>query len=95
MEENKQEFDPRDLNKDGKVSVKEQLLHAADKINEAMYDAADAVKGFVSLSPEEKQARQENLNRKATDVANKASDAAKEVLDDIREGAQKLFGKKD
>lgn len=26
MEENKQEFDPRDLNKDGKVSVKEQLL---------------------------------------------------------------------
>ena len=105
MEENNQEFDPRDLNKDGKVSVKEQLLHVADKINGVIYEAADAVKDgagkvvgkvkeYEALSPEEKQAKQDELNRKATDAANKAGDTAKEVFDDIKEGARKLSGRK-
>lgn len=104
MEENKQEFDPRDTNKDGKVSVKEKILHAADKINEAMYGAADAVKegagkvvgkvkDYKALSPEEKQARQDQLNQKATDAANKASDKAKEIFQDLKEDARKVFGK--
>ena len=104
MEENKQEFDPRDTNKDGKVSVKEKILHAADKINEAMYGAADAVKegagkvvgkvkDYQALSPEEKQARQDELNQKATDAANKASDKAKEIFQDLKEDARKVFGK--
>ena len=104
MEENKQEFDPRDTNKDGKVSVKEKILHAADKINEAMYGAADAVKegagkvvgkvkDYQALSPEEKQARQDQLNQKATDAANNASDKAKEIFQDLKEDARKVFGK--
>ena len=46
MEEQNQntQFDPRDFNKDGKVSVKEQIIYAADKANEAIYEAADSIK---------------------------------------------------
>ena len=106
MEENKQEFDPRDTNRDGKVSVKEKILHAADKINEAMYGAADAVKegagkvagkvkDYRALSPEEKQERQDELNRRATAAANKAGDKAREIFEDLKEDARKVFGKKE
>jgi hypothetical protein len=106
MEENKQEFDHKDTDKDGKVSVKEKLLHVADKINEAMYGAADAVKEgagkavdkvkeYQALSPEEKQARQDELNQKATAAATKAGDKAKEIFEDLKEDARKVFGKKD
>ncbi|MBQ6198254.1 MAG: hypothetical protein IJK44_03345 [Bacteroidales bacterium] len=104
MNEN-QEFDPKDTNKDGKVSVKEQILHAADKINEAMYGAADAVKegagkvvgkvkDYEALSPEEKQAKQDQWNQKATETANKASETAREIFNDIKSDVKKLFGKK-
>ena len=34
MNEQNQEFDPRDRNRDGKVSVKERLQDAADTANE-------------------------------------------------------------
>ena len=75
MNEQNQEFDPRDLNKDGKVSVKEKLQFAADKAIEAADSAADAiregaqelygkVKDYQALSPEEKKARQDQWRRK-------------------------------
>ena len=106
MSEQNQEFDPRDLNKDGKISVKERLLDAASKANEAMEIAAGAirdeakevygkVKDYQALSPEEKKAKQEVWKEKATDAANKAADAAKEVFEDVKEGAQKLFNNKE
>jgi len=99
---NEQEFDPRDLNKDGKVSITEQLLGAADKANEAIDQAVDAlkegarkvfskVKDYQALSPEEKKAKQDEWKEKATDAANKAADTAKEVFEDVKEGAEKLF----
>ena len=104
MNEN-QEFDPKDTNKDGKVSVKEQILHAADKINEAMYGAADAVKegagkvvgkvkDYEALSLEEKQAKQDEWNQKATETATKAGETAKGIFNDIKAEAKKIFGKK-
>lgn len=103
MEENK-EFDPRDLNKDGKVSLKEQILDAADKGNEMLYQAADAIKGkakdiagkvkdYQALSPEEKKAKQEEWNEKLSEAAEKATDAAKEAFEDVKESAGKLFKK--
>ena len=101
-EENK-EFDPRDLNKDGKVSLDERIRAAAGKAEEAFGAAAGAVKGGVdrmvekvkdykALSPEEKKAKEEEWNRKATDLAGKASDKAKEIAVEVKE---KLFGKKE
>lgn len=44
MNEQNQEFDPRDINKDGKVSAKEKLMDAAEKANEALYEVADVIK---------------------------------------------------
>ena len=104
MSTENQEFDPRDTNKDGKVSFKEQLLDAADKGNEMLYKAADAVKDeakkiaakvkdYQALSPEEKKAKQDEWNSKLSDAANKASDTAKEVFEDVKESAQKFFKK--
>lgn len=105
MNENNTEFDPRDLDHDGKVSMKEKLLDAADKANEAIYGAADAIKDgarkvigkvkeYDALSPEEKKARQEEWKEKASDVAGKAADSAKEFAEEVKEGAEKLFGNK-
>ena len=103
MEQNP-EFDPRDLNKDGKVSVKERLLDAADKANEALGIAAEAikdearevagkVKDYQAISPEGKKAKQDQWKDKASEVAGKAADAAKEVFEEVKEGAGKLFKK--
>ena len=41
---NEQEFDPRDTNKDGKVSAKERLLDAANKANEAIDITAGVIR---------------------------------------------------
>lgn len=106
MSEQNNEFDPKDTNKDGKVSVKKRLLDAADKANEAIGMAADAlkegvdqvvgkVKDYQALSPEEKKAKQEEWKEKASEVAGKAANTAKEVVQDIKEEAEKLFGKKE
>ena len=105
MSEQNQEFDPRDTNKDGKVSTKEKLLDAAEKANEALYEVADVikdeavelygkVKDYQALSPEEKKARQDQWKDKATDAASKAADAAKDFAQEVKEGAEKLFGNK-
>ena len=90
--------------KSGIRSFKEQLRDAADKGNEMLYKAADAVKDeakkiaakvkdYQALSPEEKKAKQDEWNSKLSDAANKASDTAKEVFEDVKESAQKLFKK--
>jgi ribonucleotide reductase beta subunit family protein with ferritin-like domain len=100
---NEQEFDPRDTNKDGKVSARERLLDAANKANEAIDIAAGVirdeakelygkVKDYQALSPEEKKARQDEWKDKATDAANKAADTAKEFAQEVKEEAEKLFG---
>ncbi len=102
---NEQNFDPKDTNKDGKVSVKEHLMYAADKANEAIDEAAaaikegfgeavDKVKAYQALSPEEKKAKQAEWNEKLSDAADKATDSVKEVMEDIKEGAENLFKKK-
>ena len=105
MNEQNQEFDPRDTNKDGKVSAKEKLLDAAEKANEALYEVADVikdeavelygkVKDYQALSPEEKKARQGQWKDKATDAANKAADSAKDFAREVKEEAEKLYRNK-
>lgn len=100
---NEQEFDPRDLNKDGKVSTKERLLDAANKATEAIEITAGVirdeakelygkVKDYQALSPEEKKAKQDEWKAKATEAADKAVDAAKDFAEDVKEGAEKIFG---
>lgn len=102
MSEQNQEFDPRDTNKDGKVSVKEMLQDAAGKASEAIGKAATAVKGDVdhlvgkvkdyqALSPEEKKAKEAGWNAKATEIAGKASEKAKEIFAEFKEGAERVF----
>ena len=102
---NEQEFDPRDTNKDGKVSAKERLLDAANKANEAIDITAGVirdeakelygkVKDYQALSPEEKKAKQDEGKEKGTDSTNKAADTAKEFAEEVKEEAQKLFGNK-
>ena len=100
---NEQEFDPRDTNKDGKVSARERLLDAANKANEAIDIAAGVirdearelygkVKDYQALSPEEKKARQDEWKGRATDAANKAADTAREFAQEVKGEAEKLFG---
>ena len=100
---NEQEFDPRDTNKDGKVSARERLLDAANKANEAIDIAAGVirdearelygkVKDYQALSPEEKKAKQDEWKDKATDAANKAADTAREFAQEVKGEAEKLFG---
>ena len=106
MNEQNQEFDPRDYNKDGKVSIEEKIRAAAEKAEEAFGKATGAVKDSVeqvigkvkdyqAMSPEEKKAREDEWNRKATEFAGKASDKAKELAGEVKEGAEKLFCKKE
>ena len=104
MNNQNQGFDPQDLNKDGKVSVKERLQVAAEKAIEAADIAADAikdgakelygkVKDYQALSPEEKKARQDEWKDKATEAAGKAADSAKEFAQEVKEGAERFFKK--
>ena len=95
MNEQNQEFDPRDYNKDGEVSLEEKIRVAAEKAEEAFGKAADAVKDYQALSPEEKKAKENEWNRKATKFAEKASDKAKELAEEVKSGAEKFFCKKD
>lgn len=106
MNEQNQEFDPRDYNKDGEVSLEEKIRVAAEKAEEAFGKAADAVKegvemvvgkvkDYQALSPEEKKTKEDEWNRKATEFAGKASDKAKEIAEAVKSGAEKFFCKKD
>ncbi len=103
MSEN-QEFDPRDLNQDGKVSFEERVKDAANKTGEALKTAAgavaegtgkavDQVKTYVEMSPEERKCKNEELKEKAADLAGKATAAAKEVIEEVKEEAGKIFKK--
>ena len=93
MSEQNQEFDPRDLNKDGKVSVGEALKSAAGAIVEDAEEVVGQVKAYIDLSPEERKAKNEKLKEKASDLADKATAAAKEVLEEVKENAENLFKK--
>lgn len=95
MNEENQEFDQRDLNKDGKVSVKEMLQDAADAVKEGVDKVIGKVKDYNALSPEEKKAKEDEWNLKATAFAEKASDKAKEFAEEVKESAGRIFGKKD
>ena len=106
MNEQNQEFDSRDYNKDGKVSIDEKIRAAAEKAEEAFGKAANAVKegvenvvgkvkDYQALSLEEKKAKEDEWNRKATEFAGKASDKAKELAEEVKSGAEKFFCKKD
>ncbi|MBP5505696.1 MAG: hypothetical protein J6X89_06315 [Bacteroidales bacterium] len=116
MCEEKKEFDPRDRNQDGKVSVKEIMQDAVDKVDAAFTKAGDAirdqagdvidkvkqgadnvvgkVKGYADMTPEERKAKNQEFLDKASGVADKIADATKEVYEDVKEGAEKLFSKK-
>ena len=96
-------FDPRDRNHDGKVSIGEKLLDAADKANEAIYESVDAIKAGAgqavnkakeTLESEEVKAKTEQIKVKAKEAADKVVEAAKDVIDDVKEGAGKLRAKK-
>ena len=104
MCENKQEFDPRDLNHDGKVSFDEKLKDAANKTGAALKNAAGAVvdgtkevagkvKDYVDMTPEERKIKNAEIKDKVSDAANKAANAAKGAFEDVKEGAEKLFKK--
>ena len=95
MDEQNQEFDPRDVNQDGKVSVKEMLQGAADAVKDGVDKVIGKVKDYQALTPEEKKAKEDEWNRKATAFAEKASDKAKEMAEEVKESAERLFGKKD
>ena len=60
MEENKQEFDKRDLNKDGKVSLGEKIGYGIDKAQEKLEEAAElkgkASEKFAEMKEETKEA---------------------------------------
>ena len=104
MSEQNQEFDPRDLNHDGKVSFDERVKYAADKTGEVLKTAAGVVvegtekvagqvKAYVDMTPEERKAKNEELKGKAGDLAGKAANAAKEVFEEVKESAENLFKK--
>ena len=105
MNEQNQEFDPRDLNHDGKVSFDERVKYAADKAGAAIQTATGAVmegagkvagqvKAYADLTPEERKAKNAELKGKAVNAADKAANAAKGVFEEMKEGAEKLFGGK-
>ena len=54
-ETNNPQFDPRDRNKDGKVTLDEKILHAAGKAGDSISGAAKAVKDYAKGTPEEIQ----------------------------------------
>ena len=98
------EFDPRDRNKDGKVSVAERLMDAAGKAGEAFLEVADAtldgakmvvgkVKDYAELSPEERQVKNEEIRMKASNAADKAVDAAKGAFNDVKAASERFFNK--
>ena len=104
MNEEPREFDPRDRNKDGKVSVGERLMDAAGKAGEAILEVADAtldgakivvgkVKDYAEMTPEERQVKNEEIRLKASNAADKAVDAAKGAFQEVKAGAERLFNK--
>ena len=101
-----EQFDPRDLNKDGKVTLEEKLRYAAGKAGAAISSAAknikeDAtemvgkVKDYKNATPEERKAKNDEVKGKVSDAADKVEDAAKKVFGQVKDAAGKLFKKEE
>lgn len=80
MCEEKQEFDPRDLNKDGKVSFKERMQDAAQKAGEALNIAGAAIK-------DEAGDAFENVKQGAGEVFDKVKQGTDEVIGKVKDYA--------
>ena len=100
-----QEFDPKDRNQDGKVTLDERLQYAADKAGEVLKTATDSVvagagkvaekvKAYADLSPEERKAKNAEMKEKALDAAEKAIDSAKETFKEVKEDVEEYIEKK-
>lgn len=97
MNEENPTFDPRDLNQDGKVTMAEKIQYAATKaaeaIKETATEVAGKVKAYTDATPEERQAKNEELKAKANEVISKVTEGAKEVYGEIKENVAAI-GKK-
>ena len=93
MEENKpQEFDPRDLNQDGKVTLGEKVQYAAGKAAEKAKEVyADAKEKTVEVAGKVADKSKE-LYAEAKD---KAVDLKEKAADKIDTAKQKIQEKKD
>ena len=94
-ETNNTQFDPRDRNQDGKVSLEEKVRYAAEKAGDAISGAAKAVKDYAKGTPEDRKAKNEEIKGKISAAADKVEDAAKKVYGEVKEGAEKLFKKEE
>lgn len=93
MNEQNQDFDPRDYNKDGKVTFDEVLKSAAESIREGAEEVVGQVRAYADLTPEERKVKNEELKQKASILADEAAATAKEVFGEMKENAEKLFKK--
>lgn len=93
MNEQNQEFNPRDLNKDGKVSIGEVLKSAAETILEDAEEVVGQVRAYADLTAEERKAKNEEIKEKASSLADEAAATAKEIFGEMKENAEKLFKK--
>ncbi len=80
MSEEKQEFDPRDLNKDGKVSFKEKMQDAAKKAGEALNMAGAAIK-------DEAGDAFANVKQEAGEVFDKVKQGTDDVIGKVKDYA--------
>jgi len=94
-ETNNPQFDPRDLNQDGKVTLDEKIRYAAGKAGDAISGAAKSVKDYAKATPEERKAKNDEIKGKISQAADKVEDAAKKVYGEMKEGAEKLFKKEE
>ena len=90
-----EQFDPRDLNQDGKVTLDEKIRYAAGKAGDAISGAAKAVKDYATGTPEERKAKNEEIKGKISEAADKVEAGAKKVYGEVKEGAEKLFKKEE
>ena len=106
MEENKQEFDKRDLNKDGKVSLGEKIGYSIDKAQEKLEEAAAQAKvkaeelkekapGKIAEMKQEVKEAAEQAKVKAAELKDKASEKFAEMKEETKEAADKAKAKFD
>ncbi|MBR5736648.1 MAG: hypothetical protein IKX60_07655 [Bacteroidales bacterium] len=106
MEENKQEFDPRDLNKDGKVSIGEKIGHGIDEaLKDAKVVAGKAkvkAEELKSKAPEKFAEMKEDVKEaagkakaKAEELKSKAPEKFAEMKGEVKEAADKAKAKFD
>lgn len=80
MSEENKEFDPKDLNKDGKVSFKERMQDAAKKAGEALNIAGSAIKDEAgdALS---------SVRQEAGEVLDKVMQGTEEIIGKVKDYA--------